>query len=274
MSNSHTVPKSLRRINEEYQGLPIRYVAVIVVMALTCLILIITILSAKVKIIPLVLLFFVIAFFFKFMRSPTILTRSWLAYQFLMRGLRGQNVVAKYTSTATFMKSIVPIIEFHDAGVIEFSGNKYGILLKVDPDRVSDDEIEKHINRVRSLTDSLHGELMLKSYVVSLPTTVRPVEKGLVKLLNEQGRTKQEQDHLYSLYNQALENTSPVIQWRFYIFIGIGTHANLQDAYIAKQQYFPGLIDKLTKAGMHIIPVINKKELGQIYRQLISQVQS
>jgi hypothetical protein len=268
------VPKSLRRINEEFQGLPIRYVAVIVVVALTCLILIITILSAKNKIIPLIILFVVLAFFFKFMRSTAILTRSWLAYKFLIRGLRGQNVVAKYTSTATFMTSIVPIVEFHDAGVIEFAGKKYGMMLKVDPDRVSDDEIETHINQVRSLIDSLHGELMLKSYVVSVPTTVRPVEKGIVKLLNEQGRTKQEQDHLYSLYNQALENTSPVIQWKFYIFLGLGKYDNLQDAYIAKQQYFPGLINKLTKAGMHIIPVRNKQELGQIYRSLISQVQS
>lgn len=274
MSNSHTVPKSLRRINEEFQGLPIRYVAVIVIMAMICLILIITILSAKTKIIPLILLFCVVAFFFKFMRSPTTLNRSWLAYQFLIRGIRGHNIVAKYTSTAAFMRSIVPIVEFHDAGVIEFVGHKYGILLKIDPDRVSDDEIENHINRVRSLTDSLHGELMLKSYVVSLQTTVRPVEKGLVKLLNEQGHTQHEQDHLYSLYNQTLENTSPVIQWRFYIFIGIGTYATIQDAYIAKQQYISGLIDKLTKAGMHVIIVKSKNELGQIYRQLISQVQS
>ena len=272
MSNN-AVPKSLRRMQEEYQGLPIRYVMVLIVMAITCLILITALFSAKSKIPVLIILFLVIAFFTKFMRSPSMLTRSWLAYKFLIKSIGGRNIVAKYTVSAAFMKSIVPIVEFHEAGVIEFTGKKYGLLLKIDPDRVSDDELEKHINQVRSLTDSLHGELMIKSYVVSLPTTVRPVERGLIKLLNEPGRTKPERDHLYSIYNQTLENTAPVIQWKFYIFLGLGSYATLQEAYIAKQQYFPGIINKLTKAGMHIILIKSRQELGATYRQLISQVQ-
>ncbi len=271
--SSKTVPKSMRRISEEYQGLPIRYVMILIFMAILSLFIIISIISAKNKIIPLLILFIVVTFFAKFMRTPTILTRSWLAYKFLIRGIRGQNVIAKYAISARFMESIVPIVEFHDAGIIEFTNKKYGILLKVDPDRVSDDELEKHINQVRSLTDSLHGELMIKSYVVSMPTARRPTELGLIKLLNEPGRTKPEQDHLYSLYNQTLENTAPVIQWKFYIFLGLGTYQTLQEAYIAKQQYFPGIIDKLTKSGMHIIVIKSRQELGMTYRQFISQVQ-
>jgi hypothetical protein len=269
-----TVPKSMRRIKEEWQGLPIKYVAVIAGFAITCLILIIVMFASRNKIPSLLLLFLVIAFFTKFMRTPAILTRSWLSYQFLIRGFRGQNVIPKYAVSAGFMKSIIPIMEFHQGGIIEFSGKKYEMLLKADPARVSDDELEQHINQVRSLTDSLHGELLLKSYVVSLQTAGRPIERALMNQLNEPGRTKQEQEHLYSLYKEASDNTAPVIQWKFYIFLGFGKYSTLQEAEIAKGQYYPGITDRLNKAGMHIIPIQDRQELGATYRQLISQVQT
>jgi hypothetical protein len=267
-----TVPKSMRRIKEEWQGLPIKYVAVIAGFAITCLILIIMAFASKNKIPSLILLFLVIAFFLKFIRTPSIMARSWLAYQFLIRGLRGQNVIAKYAITAGFMKSIIPIVEFYQGGLIQFSGNKYGMLLKADPGRVSDDELEQHINQVRSLTDSLHGELMLKSYVVSLQTAGRPIERALMSQLNEPGRTKQEQEHLYSLYQEATNNTAPVIQWNFFIFLGLGKYSTLQEAIIAKGQYYPGITDRLNKAGMHVLPIQDRQELGATYRQLVSQV--
>jgi len=272
MNNYTTVPKSLRRINEEYQGLPIRYVMVLVVMAIICLVLIISTFSAKNKIVPLILLFCVISFFLKFMRKPSVLTRSWLAYKFLIRGMGGHNVVAKYTSTATFMKSIIPIVEFHEAGVIEFTGKQYGLLLKCDPGRISDDELDQHINRVKILADSLHGEIMIKSYTTTTNSTGKPVEKALLASLNEQGRTKEEKAHLYSLYTESTNNSTPVIEWKYYIFVGLGSHATLEDAYISKQQYFPGIIDRLTNANCHIILIQNKNELGRVYRQLMSQI--
>jgi len=271
MSNN-AVPKSLRRIQEEYQGLPIRYVLVLIVMAITCLILITTLFSAKNKIPILILLFLVIAFFTKFMRSPSMLTRSWLAYKFLIRSVRGQNVVAKYAVSAKFMESIVPIVEFHDAGVIEFTGKQYGLLLKCDPGRISDDELDLHINRVKVLADSLHGEIMIKSYTTTTNSAGKPLEKALLASLNEPGRTKKEKAHLYSLYTESTENSTPVIEWKYYIFVGLGGHATLEDAYISKQQFFPGIIDRLTNANCHIILIQNKNELGRVYRQLMSQI--
>jgi hypothetical protein len=262
----------MRRIKEEYQGLPIKYVGVIAFFAIICLMLVISIFLLNNKIPSLIMLFLVIAFFLKFLRTPQIMTRSWLAYIFLIRGLRGQNVIPKYAVSAGFMKGIIPIVEFHQGGIIEFTGNKYGMLLKADPSRVSDDELDQHINKVRSLTDSLHGDLTLKSYVVSLQTSGRPVERALMNQLNEPGRTNEEQEHLYSLYQDAAGNKTPVIQWKFYMFLGFGKYSTLQEAEIAKGQYYPGITDRLNKAGMHVLPIQDRQELGAVYRKLISQV--
>ncbi len=268
---SHTVPKSLRRINEQYQGLPIKYMGVLVTAAVTAMILIVLALSTRGTILFVVLLFFELIIFMKFMRSPDVLDRSWRAYQFMMRSLRGQTVFAKYVLPAPFMQTIIPIKEFYENGLILFSQNQYGMLLKCDPARISDDDLEQHISHVRALTDSLHGELMLKSYVCSLPTG-SGVKNCLLGLLNEQGRTKEEQEHLYSLYEKAIENKAPVVEWRFFIFIGFGKYSNLQEAEIAAKQYYPGITERLRKANMLVVPIVDRNELGRTYRQLITQV--
>jgi hypothetical protein len=56
------------------------------------------------------------------------------------------------------------------------------------------------------------------------------------------------------------------------MFLGFGKYSNLQEAEIAKGQYYPGITDRLNKAGMHVLPIQDRHELGAVYRKLISQV--
>ncbi len=268
---SHTVPKSLRRVSDQYQGMPVKYVGVLVTAAVLAMIFIIGAISTKGTIIFVVLLFFEAFIFGKFMRSPDTLDRSWLSYQFFMRSIRGQTVFAKYALPAAFMQTIIPIKEIYENGLILFSQNHYGMLLRADPARISDDDLEMHINQVRNLTDSLHGELMVKSYVCSLPTGTKGVRNGLQSLLNESGRTKEEQEHIYSLWEKSIENKAPVVEWRFFIFVGFGKYPNLEEAEIAAKQYYPGITERLLRANMHITPIIDRNELGRTYRQLVNQ---
>lgn len=271
MSN-YTVPKNLRKVSEEFHGLPLRYVMVVAGTAIICLILVIMVLASSHKIIPLLMLFIVIAFFGKFMKNPNTLTRSWLAYNFLIRGLQGKNVIPKYAVSASFMKQIVPIVEFHDEGIIEFTENQWGLLMRTSPDRVSEDDLEHHINSVKLLVDSLHSDIMLKSYVVSNSTSNKPVEKTLLASMNGEGRTKSEKTHLFSLYESATEVKAPIISWKFYMFLGLGIHATLEDAKIAKQQFYLGIVNRMTNCGMHSVLIQNKNELAITYRKIISQV--
>lgn len=274
MSTGHTVPKSMTRVKEEFQGYPLKYIAAVSITAIFCLILSLALLGSSNKIPILLMLFGVIAFFFKFLRTNAVMNRSWLWYQYFLRSLRGQTIIPKYKVSAAFMQSVVPIKEFHPGGLIEFSGGKYGMILKADPSRISDDDLENHLNRVRALTDSLHGGLSLKSFVVSMSDSGRIAERGMLKLLNERGRSKAEQDHLYSLYSESVENRVPVIQWKFYLGLYFGRYTNLQEAEISKAQYFPGAVDRMNKAGMHVIPVTDPVELGRTFRELVAQVQT
>ena len=269
----NTVPKSITRIREEWNGLPVRYVIIVISFVVLSLILIASILlSDSGQGIFLAILFFELAFFYKFLRSPKVMDRSVLVYKFLLKSMKGETVIAKFRLPAGFLESIIPIRAFHQDGIIEFMENKYGLLMRIEPSRISEDDIDTHIQRTRSLVDSLHGELLTKAFVCSIQeTNYKPLARNVVNIINTQERTPEQKKHLDSIYHHAQENNNTVIQWQFYVFLSIGTHPNLEKAIIAKKQYFPGFSEKLQKLGILVMPLKKKEALASAYRQCITQ---
>jgi hypothetical protein len=270
---NNTVPKSITRIREEWNGLPVRYVIIVISFAVLSLILIASILlSDSGQGIYLALLFFELAFFYKFLRSPKVMDRSVLIYKFLLKSMKGETVIAKFRLPAGFLESIIPIRAFHQDGIIEFMENKYGLLMRIEPSRISEDDIDTHIQKTRALVDSLHGELLTKAFVCSIQeTSYKPLARNIVNIINTQERTPEQKKHLDSIYHHAQENNNTVIQWQFYVFLSIGTHPNIEKAIIAKKQYFLGFSEKLQKLGILVMPLKNREALASAYRQCITQ---
>jgi len=246
---NNTVPKSITRIREEWNGLPVRYVIMAISFVILSLTLIASILlSNNGQGIYFGLLFFELAFFFKFLRTPKVMDRSILMYNFLLRSIKGETVIAKFKLPAGYLERLIPIKAFHEDGIIEFMENKYGLLMRIEPSRISEDDIDTHIQRTRALVDSLHGELLTKAFVCSIQEgNYKPLARNIVNIVNTQERTLEQRKHLDSIYHHAQQNKNTVIQWKFYVFLSLGTHATLNKAIIAKKQYFPGFSEKLQK---------------------------
>jgi len=273
MTTNNTIPKSITRIQEEYMGFPMKFVAVVVGTCLVSLFLIMGILLSEGRIVFIIVQFFVIVFFFKFMRSPSILDRSWLMYQFFIKSMRGQDVMAKFTLPAGFLERIIPLKAFHADGLIEFIDNQYGLLMQIEPSRISDDEIDGHIQKVRGLIDSLHSEVSLKLFVCSIPQGAgfKSLEKNVINIINTQDRTVEQKNHLLSIYHQAHDNKNTVIAWKFYMFLATGKYKSHEEAQIATKQYFPGFLLKLQKCGVLVNQLKDKHTLAAAYRQCITQ---
>ncbi|MFZ3168647.1 MAG: hypothetical protein WA130_13615 [Candidatus Methanoperedens sp.] len=270
---NNTVPKSITRIREEWNGLPVRYVFIVTFFVILSLLIITSILLLDHgQWIFLTILFFELAFFFKFLRTPKVMDRSILMYRFLLKSIKGETTIAKFRLPDGFLERIIPIRAFHQDGIIEFMENKYGLLMRIEPSRISEDDIDTHIQKTRSLVDSLHGELLTKAFVCSIKeTNSRSLARNVVNIINTQERTPEQRKHLDSLYQHAQENNNTVIQWQFYVFLSIGTYPNLETAIIAKKQYFPGFSEKLQKLGILVMPLKNKDALASAYRKCLTQ---
>ncbi len=274
MTNGYiAIPKTMRKFSEEKFGITHQRIALIIAWVLISLFLMIIAGKADYlgRIIALSLLAAIMLIYFVYLRTDEILERTTLTYKYLLRSLRGEAVIAKYVIPVRFLEQIVPIRNFHKNGLIEFVDNRYGILLKIDPERISDDDLEGHIHKVKDAVDSLHGELVMKTFACSRSTTVKPLEKHLINTGNSGNKTQQQKEHLYELYNEIHANNAPVIEWLFYIFIGLGRHQTFDDAEISRQAHYPGLHDRLIKAGMHVLPITDRNEMAVAFRQCLTQ---
>ncbi len=268
-----TVPKTITRIRSEYYGYPIRYLVLVLAVAVFCVILVSGLLlshSPAAKAVYVIILFCIVILFVRFFWGAKSMDRTWLMYKYFIRSVTGKNTIAKYALPASFLGSIVPIKAFHDLGIIEFLGNKYGLLMRIEPSRISDDELDAHIAKGRSLVDALHGNLLMKFYIVSVNSSGAAIEKNVIDIINKQERSQKQKQHLYSIYHHLKDSVKTVIQWRFYIFINLGEYKDLNEAKIARSQYIPGIESKLQKSGVRVMPLLDKNTLASAYRQCLN----
>lgn len=269
----NTVPKTITRIRSEYYGYPVRYLILVLAVAVFCMLLVAGILLSRsfiAKALYVILLFGIVAVFVKFFWGAKSMDRTWLMYRYLIRSITGRNTLAKYLLPASFLESIVPVRAFHDSGIIEFLGNKYGMLMRIEPSRISDDELDAHITRGRSLVDALHGSLLMKFYVVSVNSNGAAAEKNVIDIINKEERSQNQKQHLYSLYHHLQDSVKTVIQWRFYLFVSLGEYKDLEEAKIARSQYMPGIESKLQRSGVRVMPLLDRNTLASAYRQCLS----
>ncbi len=272
-ATGQTVPRTITRIRAEYYGYPIRYLILVFALAIFCVFLVAGLLLSRsliTKAVYVIILFIIVTVFIKFFWGAKAMDRTWLMYQYFIRSITGKNTLAKYTLPASFLESIIPIKAFHDLGIIEFLGNKYGLLMRIEPSRISDDELDAHIAKGRSLVDALHGNLLMKFYVVSVNSNSAAIEKNVIDIINKEERSQKQKQHLYSIYHHLRDSTKTVIQWRFYVFVALGEYRNLDEAKIARSQYIPGIESKLQKSGVRVIPLLEKNKLAVAYRQCLN----
>ena len=193
-------------------------------------------------------------------------------WNYFVRSVSGQTVLAKYKCSVPFLQQIVPIVAVHKEGVVEFVGNRWGILMRADPGRISDDDLDTHITKVKDVVDSLFGELMLKTFVCSRVSSAKPIEQDLVKKMNDPEKTIQQKQHLHSIYQDIRGNTRPQIEWVFYVFLSLGQYGTLDEAERVRQTHLPGFENRLRAAGMHVVSLTDPNEVAISYRQCMTQI--
>lgn len=269
-----STPKTIRKIQENaYMNLSYKWIAVFVIWVVVTIVIAIplTIMSfgliVKCTLIAIIIVWWGI--YFKFFRNGEVVTRTILVVKFLVRGASGQNTIAKYDVPPEFLQAVVPVKRVHSDGMIEFAGKAYGKLLRMEPPRVSEDELESHIKRVGHVVNSLHGDLMLKTIVCSRIDIARGLKDTLLKDMSI--KTDAQREHLYGLYHDAAETAADSIDWQFYLFIGIGNHSDEEHAHNMMQSQVPGLLKFMNRAGVRCVPLVEPDEIALVYRQLFVQ---
>jgi hypothetical protein len=272
---SASVPKSMGKLQEDaYSGIPVKWILVFCawVGISLCFLAPVMLFTVSVYLKYTLLALFVLwwAVYIKWFRSTAVMERTVLILTYLGRSCRGYTSIRKYTVPLPFLHSVVPLIAIHPDGVIEFTGRSFGLMLKADPPRVSDDDLSRHINQVVYVVNSLYDDIILKTIAVSRTDESKPLQKTIIDATNQPDISGPQKDHLYALYHELDRTSRPVIDWEFRIFVGLGVHDSVESAEVRRLEYLPGLLSSLEKTGMHCLPMTDRNEIALAYRTIMA----
>lgn len=264
-----SVPKTLRKIKENaYGNISYRMMFIFVGWSFASLFLMYPLLTMRVQTMTKTIIYALLLawwmIFILFFRSSEMVDFNITIAKYL---LRSDKEIAKYTSSTSFLKTIIPVERVHQNGLIEFTNKHYGVLLRIDPPRI-DDDIDIYLSQMKKVVNGLQAGMVLKTIARSTKKTTN-VPGEILNAANKKENTRQ-REYLYNMYSDTVYSDD-IVEWEFIIFIDIGKYESADRAEIVRQSTIPGILNSLRRAGVLCVPVTDAKDIAMTYRSMISQ---
>ncbi len=273
---SISVPGSIgREKSRPVNGIDSKVVYVLAVWAFMSLIFLLPILVDFVSGIG-AMIFFVIfigwwAFFLKYLRDAKHIEKMFLFVSYLIRSKRSENVIAKYTQPLSYIAKSYPVKDVHEGGLIEYYGasTPWGVLLKVDPFKISDDELESHQAQLtdvfNSLPEGVKFTVINTSYVDESEQFINTVRNQA----NNPAITRQQKEHLAQIHKELVNDDTVIVDWTILISIIFDDAANLNEAIVKKGEKVPGIVNGLQEAGLDCFVITDRAEVVDQFRKMM-----
>ena len=198
--------------------------------------------------------------------------RQKLRIKFTVQNMQGKHVINTFNITASFLEKLVPLVAVHDNGIIEFRGNKYGLLMETSPMRISEEERELHEKRMEKVVNGIPANTPFKTISCSRLEPRKPILKYLLDVAEKSNGDIATDLHLAGLYNKIASDNSSVISWKYYAFIGLGEWKSLDEARIQYGAVVPGLLKNMKGAKLRPRIYQDENEISKAYRTMFNEM--
>lgn len=225
------------------------------------------------KAILLALALIIAIIFFKFFRDETVVLRTKLIYDFVIRGRNGETIVAKYRQhDIEKIKKIVLVEEIYPRGLIRFQQKQYAVMYNYSPPNVGGDGLWPYILSTVHVIHSLMHPMLLKFYVMNKISNPINYKKDLVKSLNNEQSTSEQKEHVLSLIKLIEDKKDRSPDWVFRCLIGIGSFNTYEEAEREAKGIIPGFELMLQGIGIQYRRLENEYEICDTLRDGINPV--
>jgi hypothetical protein len=190
----------------------------------------------------------------------------------MVQNMQGKHVINTFNITVAFLEKLVPIVAVHDNGIIEFKGNKYGLLMETSPMRISEEERELHEKRMEKVVNGIPVNTPFKTISCSRLESRKPILKYLLDVAEKSNGDIATDLHLAGLYNKIASDNSSVISWKYYAFIGLGEWKTLDEARIQYGAVVPGLLKNMKGAKLRPRIYQDENEISKAYRTMFNEM--
>jgi hypothetical protein len=185
-------------------------------------------------------------------------------YHKILNCVKGEHPIIKYKMPDDEFKKHFPIDEIFDNGLISFIDGHFGIMLKVDPPRISSEST--YNESMEAVFNGLVYGDMLKFMACSRLDSKKTYTDDIINTANDPNTTPEQKRHLQSIYQDLIADTQPAIYWQFHAVL-IFDADDKKDADIAVQTRIPGLKSLFNAADVGIYQITNTLDIQLIYLQ-------
>lgn len=200
-------------------------------------------------------------------RTVDMFDATLLKLSFMWDHYCGLHTISPYTMKVKFLEKKFPLKDIHSRGLIEFTNKRYGLLIGYTAPKVNPQDKHVHDLNVQKVLDRLTGDMMLAFITASRHSMRGPIVRKITKKMDEKNIPKHIYKYLYSMYQHVVSKKKLTPTWDFYIFFGLGTLPNLEEAYSKMDSELPGLMDALENANMLADVFKDPQEIAKHYRQ-------
>jgi hypothetical protein len=195
-----------------------------------------------------------------------------LKVRFFYAGIQGKHIINKFSVPVSFLERLVPIVNVHESGIIEFKGGKYGVLMETHPVRISEEERAAHEKRLEKVINGIPSNTHFKTIACSRLEPRKPILQYLLEVSCNSKGDKATDLHLAGLYTKVAEDNSPVIAWKYYAFLSLGEQKSIASAKIQYGAIVPGLIKNMRAARLQPSIYENENEISTAYRTMFNEM--
>lgn len=209
----------------------------------------------------------------KYFRNHDMYLKNKLTIQYMIDEYKKKHGVYKFDADLDFLLKYVPIVEIHPGGIIEFIGNRFGILMRYYPPDVQDDQVslEDHIEKVKVFIHRMSSDMLIRFISCSRYQFVSPILKKLQERMNESDIPKPMFRLLVSLFDKIKSTKDNSGDVDFYLFVAFDANITSYELAVNKlNEKLPGIEDGLKKADISANMIQDRKQLIIEYRNFFN----
>lgn len=193
---------------------------------------------------------------------------SMLTIRFMFDEYKGNHEVCKFDMDLEKLQTYIPVKAIHENGLIQFTRGRFGVLIEYFPPSDPGEQMEAHLLNIQGLINRLSGDMQANFISSSRFGTQSPLLKKLERMINDPKTSKKNLKLIKSQYDK-IKSGKPTPDWAFYIALGLGSHATIEDAKETLNTELPGFLDGLSDAGIVASQITDKTEIVKRYIQFM-----
>lgn len=203
-----------------------------------------------------------------YFRSCEKYDESMLTLKFFVAEMLGKHEVCKFDMDENMLNTYISVKSIYDSGLIQYTRGRFGVLIKYTPPTDPGDQMESHLIDVQGIINRLSGDMQVAFISSSRFGTQSPLLKKFERMINEPGVPKKNVRLIKSQYDK-IKSGKPSPDWAFYISLGLGSHATVEDAEERLTTEVPGFLDGLDAANISAELITDKTEIVKCFLQFM-----